>query len=85
MFHLEIELKEKIKIEKDEYAKAEIQIELQVHEKRSKSFFNFLADTDPKLKKISFDYGRNQPLPKVPDQTTYYSRQLYLFNYTIEL
>lgn len=78
-----IELKERIKIEKDDSTKAQFQIELKIHEKRSKSFFNFLADTNPKLKILSFDCGKNQPLPKVPDQSTYYFRQLYIYNYTI--
>lgn len=78
-----IELKEKIKIEKDDSTKAQIQVELTIHEKRSKSFFTFLADNDPTVKILSFDCGKNQPLPKVPDQSTYYSRQLYIYNYTI--
>lgn len=78
-----LEFKEKIKVEKDDATKAQIQMELKVHEKRSKSFFDFLADTNLKVKILSFDCGKNQPLPKVPDQSTYYSRQLYMYNCTI--
>lgn len=32
---------------------------------------------------LSFDCQKNLVLPKVPDQSCYYSRQLYLYNFTI--
>ncbi|CAG4960948.1 unnamed protein product [Parnassius apollo] len=32
---------------------------------------------------FSFDCQKNNPLPKVPDQSAYYSRQIYLYNFTI--
>lgn len=32
---------------------------------------------------FSFDCPKNQPLPKLPDQSTYYSRQFYIYNLTI--
>lgn len=32
---------------------------------------------------ISFDFQKNQVLPRVPDQSAYYSRQLYMYNLTI--
>lgn len=35
------------------------------------------------LKIISFNCQKNLPLPKVPDQICYYSRQLYFFNLTM--
>ena len=32
---------------------------------------------------LSFDCHKNQVLPKVPDSAAYYSRQLYMYNFTI--
>lgn len=32
---------------------------------------------------LSYDCQKNLPLPKVPDQSTYYSKQVYLHNFTI--
>ncbi|CAH1956982.1 unnamed protein product [Acanthoscelides obtectus] len=31
---------------------------------------------------MSFDCQKNLTLPKIPDQSVYYSRQLYLYNFT---
>lgn len=35
------------------------------------------------VKILSYDCQKNMNLPKVPDQSCYYSRQLFLFNFTI--
>jgi hypothetical protein len=32
---------------------------------------------------LCFDCQKNQVLPKIPDQVAYYSRQLYIYNFTI--
>lgn len=32
---------------------------------------------------FSFDCEKNQVLPKVPDQAAYYSRQFYIYNFTV--
>lgn len=32
---------------------------------------------------MSYDCQKNMPLPKIPDQSTYYSRQFYIYNFTI--
>lgn len=32
---------------------------------------------------MSYDYQKNQVLPKIPDQKAYYSRQLYIYNFTV--
>lgn len=32
---------------------------------------------------LCFDCEKNLPIPKVPDQIAYYSRQLYLYNFTV--
>ncbi|CAH2088951.1 unnamed protein product [Euphydryas editha] len=78
-----LELKEKIKMEKDEDKKNKFMTEKRVHSLRAKSFFDNLRDNMPGLKIISFDFQKNIPLPKVPDQSCYYSRQLYFYNLAV--
>ncbi|CAF4935334.1 unnamed protein product [Pieris macdunnoughi] len=78
-----LELNEKIKIETDPNKKNELIIEKRVHSLRAKAFFEKLKEKEDGLKIISFDCQKNLPLPKVPDQICYYSRQLYFFNLTM--
>lgn len=42
-----------------------------------------LKEDNRKIKILSFDCQKNMPLPKIPDQSTYYSCQLYIYNFTI--
>lgn len=53
-----------------------------IHKKRAAAFFEYLKDDDSDLLLVSFDCEKNQPLPKVPDSAAYYSRQIYLHNFT---
>lgn len=78
-----LELREKVKREQDESQKATLIAEKRVHTLRAKSFFENLRETTSGLKIISFDFQKNLPLPKVPDQSCYYSRQLYFYNLAI--
>lgn len=77
------ELSEKKKVETDPCEKSELNVKLAIHKKRAKAFFSLLKDTDPKVKILSFDCQKNLPNPKIPDQETYYRRQLYLYNFSI--
>lgn len=54
-----------------------------VHTLRAKAFFEKLREAQDGIKIISFDCQKNLPLPKLPDQSTYYSRQLYYYNLTM--
>lgn len=54
-----------------------------VHKRRAKAFFDMLKAEHPSIKILSFDCQKNMVLPKIPDQSTYYSRQLYFFNFTV--
>lgn len=78
-----LELQEKIKNETDPTQKAELMTQKRVHTLRAKAFFEKLRDEVDGLKIISFDCQKNLPLPKLPDQLTYYSRQLYFYNFTM--
>lgn len=70
-------------MEKDENKKIYFMTEKRVHFLRAKSFFENLRNTTPDLKIISFDFQKNLPLPKVPDHSCYYSRQLYFYNLAV--
>ncbi|CAK1582017.1 unnamed protein product [Parnassius mnemosyne] len=74
---------EKIKAARDNRTKTDLMIQLRVHKKRAQAFFNYLKEDSPNVFILSYDCQKNMPLPKIPDQSTYYSRQIYLFNFTI--
>lgn len=74
---------EKIKAASDENTKKDMMFQLRVHKKRAKAFFNYLKDDSPNVYIFSYDCQKNMPLPKIPDQSTYYSRQFYIYNFTI--
>ena len=77
-----LQLTEKIKVA-SEGDKARLMVEKTVHKRCAKAFFEMLKTEDPSIKIISFDCQKNMPLPKIPDQTTYYARQLYFCNFTV--
>ncbi len=56
-----------------------------VHRRRAKAFYDTLREEeDSDLLKLSFGCQKNLVLPRVPDQTAYYSRQIrFLANGTI--
>lgn len=78
-----LQLKEKIKVEKNGSEKVRLMTELRIHKLRAKAFFKLLQKEEENEILLSFDCQKNLPLPKIPDQSVYYSRQLYLYNFTI--
>lgn len=77
-----MELSEKIKRAQNE-EKITLMAALRIHKLKAKCFFTFLREYDQQTLSISFDCQKNQVLPRVPDQAAYYSRQLYIYNFTI--
>lgn len=78
-----ISLKEKLKREMDPQSRSDILIEKRVHSLKAAAFYSLLKDSSEKVFILSFDCENNLPLPKVPDQRAYYSRQLYIYNLCI--
>ncbi|KAH9641530.1 hypothetical protein HF086_011422 [Spodoptera exigua] len=78
-----IEFQEKIKAEKDVSKKNQLIIEQRVHKLKSQAFFKLLREKKDQMATFSFDCQKNLVLPKVPDQSCYYSRQLQLDTCTI--
>lgn len=78
-----IELSERIKTEKDASKKSELMVEKRLHRLRYKTFYKILQDENENIQTISFDCQKNQPIPKVPDQSAYYSRQINFYHFAI--
>lgn len=78
-----LQLQERIKIEKSETNKVSLMTQLRIHKLRAKSFTKYLREERDDMVTISFDCQKNLPLPKIPDQSVYYSRQLYFYNFTV--
>lgn len=78
-----LELNGRIKREKDNSEKNSLKTQLNLHKTQAKAFFTLLKQKEPGLYVISFDMQKNLPLPKLPDQSCYYSRQLYCYNLTV--
>ncbi|CAG5003198.1 unnamed protein product [Parnassius apollo] len=74
---------EKIKGARDNRTKIDLMIQLRVHKKRAQTFFNYLKEDSPNVFILSYDCQKNMPLPKITDQNTYYSGQIYFFDFTI--
>jgi hypothetical protein len=76
-----MELTAKIQKERDSVKKkSKIVAAKRVHVFRENAFFDLVKEPRPGLVTLSFDCQKNLPLPELPDQIVYYSRQLYLYN-----
>lgn len=57
--------------------------EKRVHSLKYKAFYDKLRNTESNTVTFTFDCQKNLVLPKAADQIAYYSRQLYIYNFTI--
>lgn len=78
-----LELDERVKTENRASEKQKLMTEKRIHKLRAGAFFHCLREKKDGLLTISFDWQKNFAMPKLPDQATYYSRQFYLYNFTI--
>lgn len=58
-------------------------IELRCHKLRAKAFTKKIQKVEENTVSFSFDCEKNLTLPKLPDQASYYLRQLYAYNLTV--
>lgn len=77
------ELLENIKVAKTHEEKQSLIVTKRVHSLKAKAFYNLLKDEDSKIMSLSFDCQKNHCLPKLPDQSAYFSRQYNFYNFTI--
>lgn len=78
-----LQFAEKFKSETDTSIRNDLIIRHRVHKLKAKAFFGFVKEEAPNMLTLSFDCEKNLCLPKTPDQSAYYSRQINLFNFTI--
>lgn len=78
-----LSLSERVKREKDPTLRSNLLIEKRVHRLKYQAFYKHLQETDNKLLILSYDCQKNNPLPKVPDQSKYYSRQICVQSFTV--
>ncbi|XP_046673782.1 uncharacterized protein LOC124362930 [Homalodisca vitripennis] len=78
-----LKLKEKILSVVDFEEKGKLKIELQVHKKRGKMFFELLQSEEAGTITFSFDCQKNLIFPKLTDQAAYFLRQFYVYNFTM--
>lgn len=78
-----ISLNQKIKVTRCLVEKRELNTTLEVHKRKADSFYKLLQKENDGEITFSFDCQKNLVLPKVPGQSAYYSRQLYVYNFTV--
>lgn len=71
--------KEKLNSETDGKTKNVI-IANRVHKLKAQVFFPYLKSEDTRLQCFPFDCQKILALPEVPDQSTYFSQQVNLYN-----
>ncbi|CAF4891377.1 unnamed protein product [Pieris macdunnoughi] len=67
--------------EKDVANKNQLIIEKRIHRLKYKAFYSILQEEADGLLTIYFDCQKNQALPKLPDQSAYYSRVTRQFSF----
>lgn len=77
------EIGERLKVETDTTKKNHYIIEKRIHRLKYKAFYSILREEADGLLTISFDCQKNQALPKLPDQSAYYSRQFSFYHFAI--
>ena len=70
-------------MEKSETEKATLKMKLELHKRQAQAFFQHLREKPPGCFLLSFDCQKNLVLPKVTDQSAYYSRQIYCYNLSV--
>ncbi|CAH1110932.1 unnamed protein product [Psylliodes chrysocephalus] len=63
--------------------KKDVITEQRVHKLKAKAFFNLLKSPPENVAVFSFDCEKNLPLPKLPDQASYFTQQINYYNFTV--
>lgn len=78
-----LSLQHKISIEQNDENKDDLKLKLQCHKREAKCFFEHLKQNPDDCYLLSFDCQKNLVLPKLSDQSAYYSRQFYCYNLSV--
>lgn len=63
--------------------KQEYIVQKRIHSLKAKAFYNLLQTNEENVITMSFDCQKNMMLPKLPDQSAYFSRQINFYNFTV--
>ena len=80
-----LEFSEKMKNVKTEKEKSELMIGKRIHTMKYNAFYSYLRQESENTISISFDCQKNLLLPKLPDQSAYFSRQINAYNFTVTI
>jgi hypothetical protein len=75
--------KEFLKNAKSEEERVRIMAEHRAHCLRAKAFYDSLKSSSDSVQQFSFDCQKNLALPKLPDQSAYFSQQINFYNFTV--
>lgn len=78
-----VRFKEILKNMKSDDQKAQIIAEQRVHTLKMRAFYDSLKSSIEDVQYFSFDCQKNLALPKLPDQSAYFSQQINLYNFTV--
>lgn len=75
--------KEQLKVATSLEVRQKLNIEHRVHMTKAKAFFKLLKHQKPNAAYFSFDCQKNLALPRLPDQSAYFSQQINYNNFTV--
>ncbi|XP_050302158.1 uncharacterized protein LOC126740258 [Anthonomus grandis grandis] len=75
--------KEQIKSMTSASGRHQLIVEHRIHVLKAKTFFKLLKYTKPTTVTFSFDCQKNLALPRLPDQSAYFSQQINYHNFTV--
>ncbi|KAF9796767.1 hypothetical protein SFRURICE_012618 [Spodoptera frugiperda] len=77
------ELTRKIETASTSQEKVTFMTQKGIHTLKAKAFYELLKVEPEHTISLSFDCQKNNPLPKLPDQAAYFSRQFNMYNFTV--
>lgn len=77
------ELTRKIETASISQEKVTYMTQKRIHTLKAKAFYGLLKVEPEHTISLSFDCQKNNPLPKLPDQAAYFSKQFNMYNFTV--
>lgn len=78
-----LKTKEKLKTEANSDVRKELMLANRVHKLKAQAFYWYLKTDGNNIQCFSFDCQKNLSLPKLADQSAYFSQQFNLYNFTV--
>lgn len=78
-----LKTQEKLKTEANQNVRKELMLANRVHKLKAQAFYRFLKTECDNIQSFSFDCQKNLALPKLADQSAYFSQQFNLYNFTV--